>query len=310
MSIVTDSAIVIKSYNNNIVSVKINGEERVLFGRGIGFNKKFGDTIEKGTEVDKIFIIEDEDNLRNFKQVIENVDEEFLVLCEKMISYIENELGENLDERIHVALVDHLNFAVKRLSNNEEIENPFIIEIKALYPKEYSLAEKVAIILEKETKVSIPTGEIGFITLHIHSARNSGRVSNSIKNTYMINSIIEYIEEKMEIKIDRTSLDYARFLTHLKFAIKRISGDITIKNDFIKEIKSKYKVSYKIAKGVSKILVEKLEKSVGDDEIAYLAMHIERFRRATIEVWEFSDKMLINSDKNKRVNYHREMNLW
>lgn len=284
MSIIMDSAVIIKSYNNNIVSVKLNGQERILFGKGIGFGKKLGDKIEKGTEVEKIFVIEDEDNLRNFKQVIENVDEEFFVLCEKMITFISNELNEKLDERIHVALVDHLNFAVKRLANSEEIENPFIVEIKALYPVEYSLAEKVAERLQKEVTINIPVGEIGFIALHIHSARNSGKLSNSIKNTYMMNSIIEYIEEKMEIKIDKTSLDYARFLTHLKFAIKRITTDISIKNDFIKEIKSKYKLSYKIAKGVSKILVERLEKVVADDEIAYLAMHIERFRRATIEV--------------------------
>jgi len=135
MSIIIDSAVVLKSYNNNIVSVKINEEERLLFGKGIGFGKKFGDIIEKGTEVEKVFVIEDEDNLRNFKQVIQNVDEEFLILCEKMISYIASELEEDLDERIHIALVDHLNFAVKRLSNNEEIENPFLPEIKALYQK-------------------------------------------------------------------------------------------------------------------------------------------------------------------------------
>ena len=152
MSIIIDSAVILKSYNNNIVSVKINEEERILFSKGIGFGKKFGDIIKKGTEVEKIFVIEDEDNLRNFKQVIENVDEEFLMLCEKMISDIANELKEDLDERIHVALVDHLNFAVKRLSKDEEIENPFIMEIKALYEREYTLAEKVAKILQNEKK--------------------------------------------------------------------------------------------------------------------------------------------------------------
>lgn len=283
MSITMDSAVVIKSYNNNIVSVEMNGQERILFAKGIGFGKKTGDKIEKGTEVEKVFLIENEDNLRNFKQVIENVDEEFFALCERMISFIADELQEKLDERIHVALVDHLNFAVKRIADSEEIENPFLIEIKALYSTEYSLAERVAKKLQDEININIPLGEIGFIALHIHSARNAGVISNSIKNTYMINSIIEFIEEKMSIKIDKTSLDYARFLTHLKFAIKRISTNISIKNDFIKEIKSKYKISYKIAKGVSKILVEKLEKDVVDDEIAYLAMHIERFRRATLE---------------------------
>lgn len=69
----------------------------------------------------------------------------------------------------------------------------------------------------------------------------------------------------------------------MRFAIKRILDDISIENDFIKEIKSKYKLSYKVSKGVAKILVLKLEKKVSDDEIAYLAMHIERFRKATIK---------------------------
>lgn len=278
-----DSAIIVKSYNNNIVSVNMNGVERILFGKGIGFGKKFGDYLPKGTEVEKIFVIEDEDNLRNFEQVIENIDEEFLMLCEKMISYIDNELKEKLDERIHVALVDHLNFAVKRLSNNEIIENPFIMEIKALYSREYELAEKVAETFQNELKVNIPESEIGFIALHIHSARNSGKLSNTIKSTYLINSIVELVEKQIEVTIDKTSLDYARFLTHLRFAIKRILLDINIKNDFIKEIKSKYKLSFKVAKNVSKILIEQLERNVSEGETAYLAMHIERLRIASIE---------------------------
>lgn len=283
MSIIIDSAVILKSYNNNIVSVKINGKEGILFKKGIGFRKKFGDKIEKGTEVEKIFVLDDEDNLRNFKQVIENVDEEFLILCENMISYIENELKEALDERIHVALVDHLNFAVKRLSNNEEIENPFLMEIKALYEKEYTLAEKVALTLQNERRINIPVGEIGFIALHIHSARNCGKLSDTLKSAHIINSIVEYVEKEIDVQIDKTSLDYARFLTHLRFAIKRILSDISIKNDFIKEIKFKYKLSYKIAKGVSKILIEQLQKNVTVDEIAYLAMHIEKLRIATID---------------------------
>ncbi|MFL0246102.1 glucose PTS transporter transcription antiterminator GlcT [Candidatus Clostridium stratigraminis] len=283
MRITTDLADIVKSFNNNIVSIKMNGVEKILFGKGIGFGKKPGDKLPKGTEYEKVFVIEDEDNLRNFEQVIETVDEEFLMLCEKMITYIANELNEDLDERIHIALVDHLDFAVKRLANDEIIENPFIMEIKALYSREYALAEKVSEIMQKEINVNIPEGEIGFIALHIHSARNSGKLSNTIKSTYIINSIVEQIEKEIKVNIDKTTLDYARFLTHLRFAIKRVLQNIAIKNDFIKEIKSKYRLAYKIAKNISKILTEQLQKEVSEDEIAYLAMHIERLRLATLE---------------------------
>ena len=43
--------------------------------------------------------------------------------------------------------------------------------------------------------------------------------------------------------------------------------------------KSKYKVSYKIAESSAKILEKYLDKEVSESEIAYLAMHIERFRK-------------------------------
>ena len=66
-----------------------------------------------------------------------------------------------------------------------EIKNPFLIETKTLYPKEFSLAEMVANKIEYYSKVKIPKGEIGFIALHIHSAINDGEISNTIKNTYL-----------------------------------------------------------------------------------------------------------------------------
>lgn len=283
MSTIINSGVVVQAYNNNIVCVKVDGKEKILFSKGIGFGKKFGDKIKPGTKVEKVFIIEDEDNLRNFKQVIENVDEKLFIACENIISSLSKELNEELDERIHIALVDHLNYAIKRISDKEEITNPFIMEIKVLYQTEYMLARKVAQKLEEEIHVHLPEGEVGFIALHIHSARNSGKISNSIKAAQLSNIIIEQVEKKLKMEIDRDSLDYARFVTHIRFAIKRMLIDSPVKNDFIDEIKNKYKLSYSIAKGVSKFLGERLDKKVVEDEVAYLAMHIEKFRVATIE---------------------------
>ncbi|MBW6409071.1 BglG family transcription antiterminator [Clostridium weizhouense] len=283
MKTIVNSGVIVQAYNNNIVSIRMDGKEKILFSRGIGFGKKFGDKIKEGTEVEKIFVIEDQDNLRNFKQVVEKVDEDFLTMCERIIILISEELNEELDERIHIGLTDHLYYAIKRIKNNEIIDNPFLMEIKVLYQREYILAKKAAKILNNEMDIMIPDDEIGMIALHIHSARNSGNLSNTIKNAYLINMIIEYVEKKLKIKIDKNSLDYARFATHVRFAIRRMLVDSPVKNDFIREIKCKYRLSYSISKDVSKILEKRLEKNVSEDEIAYLAMHIERFRVSTIK---------------------------
>lgn len=267
-----------KVFNNNIVLVKSDGKEKILFAKGIGFGKKFGTIIPKGTKVDKIFIIEDENNIKNFQSMMGRVDDTFLGICEEIIYEISESLGEELSENIHIGLIDHLSFAVKRIKNNEEIQNPFIVEIETLYPREFELANRASKVLGEKIGIDIPDGEVGFIALHIHSARNNGKLSNTIKYSYLSNSIIEYVEDILGIEIVRKSLDYARFLTHIRFAIERIMTKSPIKNDLIEVIKLKYKKSYDIAIQIGKMLEEELDTEIVDDEIAYLAMHIERFR--------------------------------
>lgn len=278
MVTLNNNCVVNKSFNNNIVLVKSNGKEKILFSRGIGFNKKHGDIINKGTNVDKIFSIENADNIRNFKNLINTVDDEFMAFCEEIIYFLSDEMGEELSENIHIGLIDHLQFAVKRLQNNEEIVNPFLVEIQTLYKVEYKLAEIVCNKIEKKMNIKIPEGEAGFIALHIHSARNNGKLSNTIKYSIIASEVIKYVEEALNIKIDKSSLDYARFLTHLRFTMERIMTNVRITNDLIDVIKKRYKISYSIAKEVAKIVEGRLEVQVQEDEISYMAMHIERFR--------------------------------
>ena len=51
-----------------------------------------------------------------------------------------------------------------------------------------------------------------------------------------------------------------------------------IRNDLSDVIKIRYKESYKVAKEVALIIQDYLAVKVSEEEIAYLALHIERFR--------------------------------
>lgn len=282
--ILNNNANVVKSFNNNILLVKENGKEKILFQKGIGFGRRPGDLIEKGIVVEKVFVIEDEDNQRNFNEILDRVDSKLIVLVEELIAEITDELGEELNENIHVGLIDHLFYAIRRLENNEEIQNPFLVEIETLYGREFGMACRLASRIKEVLGVEIPEGEKGFIALHIHSARNNGKLSNTIKYSFLSNSIIEHVENRLKIKIDRKSLDYARFLTHIRFAIERIITNSPIKNDLIDVIKVKYRLSYKIAKEARDIICKVLDiNNVSEDEVAYLAMHIERFRVSIVK---------------------------
>jgi len=72
-----------KVFNNNIVLVNSQNEEKILFAKGIGFGKKVGSVITAGTEIDKVFSIENQENINNFKDMIRKIDSEFLAICEE-----------------------------------------------------------------------------------------------------------------------------------------------------------------------------------------------------------------------------------
>lgn len=272
---------VIKALNNNMVLVKDNGIEKIILAKGIGFNKKPGDIISENIDIDKIFSIEDEKNQMNLKEVYNRVDGEFVAVCEEAIAEICEELDEELNESIHIGLIDHLALAIKRLKNKEEISNPFIVEIETLYNVEFEMAKKIIKKIQRKYKIKFPPGEIGFITLHIHSARKGNKLSNTIKYSYLANRIVSCIESAFDSKINKKSLDYARFLTHIRFAIERILNNTPIKNELLTAIKKQYKVSYKLAGKVSEIIEDELSVDVPKEEIAYIAIHIEKFRTSS-----------------------------
>lgn len=271
---------IIKAFNNNVVMVKDEGKEKIISGKGIGFNKKQGDLIFVNPNECRFFILQDEENSSKFKELLTKVDDKIVGICEEIISMISYELREELDEKIHVALTDHISFTLYRLQNNDEIENPFLIQTETLYKREYELAEKAVDMLKKETNIDIPPGEIGFIALHIHSARNKGKLSNTIRYAFLTNSIINLVEDELKITIDEKSLDYARFITHIRFAIERIKSNTPIKNVLLSTIKRKFKESYKLAKKISDMIEKDLGQKVVEDEVGYIAIHVEKFKNA------------------------------
>lgn len=272
---------VIKVFNNNVVLVKHGDKEKILIKKGIGFGKSTGSVIDGGTVPDKVFAIESNETSSKFNQLVTRIDDNIVGLCEEIIYMISSEVKEPLDDGIHIRLIDHIAFTLHRIKNNDVISNPFTVEIETLYPREMEIARKAINMLEENTDLDIPEDEVGFVALHIHSARNRGKLSNSIKYAYLCNTLVEFIEDELDISIDRRSIDYARFVSHIRFALERIIKNIPIKNELLRSIKRTYVDSYNLAKKAAKIIEEELNIKVSNEERGYIAMHIERLKNVS-----------------------------
>lgn len=144
-----------KIINNNIVSTcDDSGMEVVVMGRGIGFKKKYGDFIDR-EKIEKIFRIENEEALSRFEQLLANLPLEHIQVSSAIISYAKKELNVKLNQNIYITLTDHISFAEF---------------VRKEYAKEYSCAEKIAVMIEKEYGCRMNEEEKTYLALDLKKA--------------------------------------------------------------------------------------------------------------------------------------------
>jgi transcriptional antiterminator len=221
---------ILKVLNNNVVIAEgSNNQEAVLIGKGIGFSKKAGDPMEE-SNVDKLYVLKDEEKQDQYKQLLTQVDENVILVINDIIQYSEERLDVKFNEHIHIALTDHIAFAIKRVQQGMDIINPFLEETQMMYPKEYSVAEEVVKMVDQQMKILFPEGEIGFITLHLHSAATNRSLSELNKYSQLMNTLIQVVEQQLRITIDKSTIDYMRLIQHLRRGIDRIENEEQVGN--------------------------------------------------------------------------------
>lgn len=273
--------IISKNLNNNVVIADHSDYgEVVVIGKGIGFNRKTGDVIDEAS-AEKLFVLKNEKEQENYIKLLPFVESNLHEVFISAIELIKKRANAELNEHIHVALTDHLMFAVSRLSKGMEMRNPFLIETKALYPFEYEIAKEVVNLIKENTGVELPEGEVGFISLHIHSAVMNRNLSEVNQHSQLVTRLIDMIEEQLEISIDKESIDYMRLVRHIRFTIERVhNGEKVEEPEKIANLlKEEYPVCYNLSWKLIKVMQQALKKTVFDAEAVYLTMHLQRLQK-------------------------------
>lgn len=289
------SYLVSKVFNNNVILAidKEIEEEIVLVGKGIGFGQINGKSIDLNDEqIEKSFVAFDADTKKEYYQLMELLNGEVIGVSEEIIALAEREFGK-LNSHIHIALTDHIAFALDRIKAGLEINNPFIYEIKALYPEEFKVGEDAAKIIKERLKVKISESEIGFIAIHIHSARQNKKVTETIKDTRFLKKLVDIIEDDLGIVLDNSDLIYSRLVNHLRMSISRLEEEKHINNPLLNTIKEQFKESYKTAQKVGEYIEKEKSIYVTGDELGYMTLHIERIK----ETSKFDEKRVTESDQ-------------
>lgn len=271
--------IISKVINNNVVSAYDDEQhELVIMGRGIAFQKKSGDPIDE-ERIEKVFSIQNKDISEKFKTLLYDIPIEYMQVCEAIIDHARTTLNKNLNDSIYVTLTDHITFAIERHQKGMDIKNALLWEIKRLYKDEFMCGVEALRIIQDKLNIHLPEDEAGFIAMHIVNAELNEEMPNVIQITKLIQDILNIVKYHFQIDLDEESLNYFRFVTHLKFFGQRLFNETQMENqnEFLYEVvKEKNTAAFQCAEKINDYVQKEYNRSLIEDEMLYLTLHIDR----------------------------------
>lgn len=265
-----------KVLNHNAVIAVLAGSsnEYLILGKGIGFGKKVAQRIETGPE-DTVYSLQKDTERGAAGEMAKTIPPVFLEVADQVLREAER-VFDKVDRSILFPLADHIEFAVKRMKNQEQISNPLTDDIRVLFHMEYKVAQCIEPILMEKLQVRIEPDEIGYVALHIHSAIENEKVSQAMMTAQAVRECISLVENEIGRRIDPMSLSYNRLMNHVRYMIARIMREEKLKLNMNDYMMLKFPRSYEIAVKVCSQIGQTLHRELEDVEIGYLAMHIER----------------------------------
>ena len=239
---------VIKNINNNIsLCLDSRNNEVVAFGKGIGFTKPPYDV--PLSKIDRTFYDVDEEQLAVLNRIPENVLEAAAEIVDLANEKMDNQFREN----VVFTLADHIDFSVQRYRKNINIKLPLFYEVRQLYP--------------------------AAIALHFVNYKAQAETTPDIDYGSIIEQATGIIEQELQVTVDRDSFNYYRFVTHMHYMMKRTLDDAMIdtqNRDIFESMKKEYPSIYSCSVKVAALIEQQLKKSLSEEEILYLILHINR----------------------------------
>lgn len=266
--------------NNTAISENHDGLDILLMGPGIAFGKKKGQEIEI-EKVEKTFIIKDPDTMNKFTDLVIDVPLNEIMIAEKIINFAKIKLGKQLNEIIYVNLTDHLHTTIQRYRDHIILKNPLKWDVARFYPDEFAVGQKLVEVVKNELGITLEDDESAFVALHfVNAETESGAEQNLAYGvTNMVKEVEDIVKDYYHTEFDESSLNYYRFITHLKFFAQRVLLNKHYDDDdedLLRTLEKKYAGSYECSRKIQTFIQEKYNYEISSTELLYLTVHISR----------------------------------
>lgn len=274
---------IIKQILNNsaVIAEKGDGTEAILLGKGIAFNQKIGNEIDK-SKIYKIFSPNSEVQRKNVIDTIHEIEPIYFEISQKICERLKREENIKLTDSVYITLTDHLATSVERAKKGLYLSNKFLWDIKDYYPKEYNYGLWALRLLNQQFDVDLPEDEAAFIAIHLISGELGQDIDEFQRSMNFIKEITKLVRHYFRIDLDNKTLNYKRFAVHLKFFWQRMMyekgkksyGDLS--QEVLEVIKESDIDAYLCALKIKDYIKQQYKYDLNTEEIMYLAIHINK----------------------------------
>ena len=270
-----------KILNNNVVQAMDNDVEYIVMGKGLGFQKKVGETVDK-EKIEKTFVLENPETEAEWTRVYVDLSDGEMQVFLNIITFAEAVLQTKFEPSFFIALADHLHYAIERSREGISLQNPLAWEIRKFYPREYEIGKQALRLIANDLEVELADDESASVALHfVNAQKDTGLHEKDRQLTQIVVGISEIVRLHFGCDLEEESFSYNRFITHLQYLAQRIvSGVSGGKNDafLYEQVKVNYPESFICTQKIVTYIKSSYAFELSLDEQVYLTIHIQRLR--------------------------------
>lgn len=269
---------IVKKINNNVALAKDgDGQDIVVFGRGIGFPAMPYELTDL-SKIQRTFY----DIKASYVGLATSIPEDIILLASDIVELARVELGCNLNPNLPFTLADHLNFAMERLARGLVLSTPLAYDVEHFYPAEVEIGRKALEIIKEQMGIDLPAEEATNVALHlVNGEMENSDMHSTLLTAKIVSDITKIMEDTLDIRLDTSSFNYSRFVLHIRYLIQRLEQDTQENSGMsatLRQMSREYPMAYTCTKKVGEYFFNTWNWQCNEDEMLYLFVHINRVK--------------------------------
>lgn len=272
---------IVQSLNNNAALVKNEqGEQSVVMGMGIAFQKKKGDLVT-AQKIEKVFSLKNSESKDHFLMLLKDIPLDFITVTYQAIDQLSHQYDYPLQDYIYVTLTTHIYCAYKAILDQtyQESKLPDMLQD---YPVEYQIATEALAIFRQKILPDFPEDEVGRIALHFINAKGEKAKEQHLK-VETLQMVLSLVEKELAangiLRTKENSKFYDRLMIHLTYFIRYSDKEkdrASSLEQMAATMQLAYPKAYALGAQLHDMIADELEISSNEGEKMYIVLHVQR----------------------------------